>query len=156
LWWRRGRVATGICIVSQRDPIQTAKSVATVDHLSRGRFLFGTGVGWNRDEIKNHSNSFKPRLSLIKERIEAMKAIWMKNKAEYHGQHVDCNPMMAGPTCPLPVAWWRTVSTSGPATDTPVPRALLLRFSRKQRTWCCRSSTHSRKASCGLHRVSND
>jgi probable F420-dependent oxidoreductase len=91
------KVATGICLVSQRDPIQTAKSVATVDHLSQGRFIFGTGVGWNRDEMENHGTNFKTRLSLTKERIEAMKEIWTKSKAEYHGQYVDFDPMMTWP-----------------------------------------------------------
>ena len=88
------KVATGICIVTQRDPIQTAKSVATVDQLSNGRFLFGTGVGWNRDEMENHGTVFKTRLSQSKERIEAMKAIWTETKAEYHGKFVDFDPMM--------------------------------------------------------------
>jgi len=91
------KVATGICVVSQRDPIQTAKSVATVDQLSQGRFLFGTGVGWNRDEIENHGTNFKTRLSLTRERIEAMKRIWTQSKAEYHGRYVDFDPMMTWP-----------------------------------------------------------
>ncbi|MCA8928618.1 MAG: LLM class F420-dependent oxidoreductase [Alphaproteobacteria bacterium] len=91
------KVATGICVVSQRDPIQTAKSVATVDRLSGGRFLFGTGVGWNRDEMENHGTDFKTRLSLTKERIEAMKRIWTQSKAEYHGRFVDFDPMMTWP-----------------------------------------------------------
>jgi probable F420-dependent oxidoreductase len=91
------KLATGICLVSQRDPIQTAKSVATVDHLSQGRFIFGTGVGWNRDEMENHGTNFKTRLSLTKERIEAMKEIWGKTKAEYHGKYVDFDPMMTWP-----------------------------------------------------------
>lgn len=91
------KVATGICVVSQRDPIQTAKSVATVDQLSQGRFLFGTGVGWNRDEIENHGTDFKTRLSLTRERIEAMKQIWTQSKAEYHGRYVDFDPMMTWP-----------------------------------------------------------
>ena len=91
------KVATGICVVSQRDPIQTAKSVATVDQLSQGRFLFGTGVGWNRDEIENHGTDFKTRLSLTRERIEAMKRIWTQSKAEYHGRYVDFDPMMTWP-----------------------------------------------------------
>ena len=93
----RLKVATGICIISQRDPIQTAKSVATVDHLSNGRFIFGTGVGWNQDEIENHGTNFKTRLSLTRERIEAMREIWTKSKPEYHGKFVDFDPMMTWP-----------------------------------------------------------
>lgn len=91
------KVATGICIVTQRDPIQTAKSVATVDQLSNGRFIFGTGVGWNRDEIENHGTNFKTRLSQSKERIEAMREIWTKSKTEYHGKFVNFDPMMTWP-----------------------------------------------------------
>ncbi len=91
------KVATGICVISQRDPIQTAKSVATVDHLSNGRFIFGTGVGWNQDEIENHGTNFKTRLSLTRERIEAMREIWTKSKPEYHGKFVDFGPMMTWP-----------------------------------------------------------
>jgi probable F420-dependent oxidoreductase len=91
------KVATGICVISQRDPIQTAKSVATVDHLSNGRFIFGTGVGWNQDEIENHGTNFKTRLSLTRERIEAMREIWTKSKPEYHGKFVDFDPMMTWP-----------------------------------------------------------
>ena len=93
----RLKVATGICVISQRDPIQTAKSVATVDHLSNGRFIFGTGVGWNQDEIENHGTNFKTRLSLTRERIEAMREIWTKSKPEYHGKFVDFDPMMTWP-----------------------------------------------------------
>ncbi|MEK9905917.1 MAG: LLM class F420-dependent oxidoreductase, partial [Rhodospirillales bacterium] len=91
------KVATGICVISQRDPIQTAKSVATVDHLSNGRFIFGTGVGWNQDEIENHGTNFKTRLSVTRERIEAMREIWTKSKPEYHGKFVDFDPMMTWP-----------------------------------------------------------
>ena len=91
------KVATGICIVSQRDPIQTAKSVVTVDHLSNGRFIFGTGVGWNQAEIENHGTNFKTRLSLTRERIEAMREIWTNSKAEYHGKYVNFEPMMTWP-----------------------------------------------------------
>jgi len=90
-------VATGICVVAQRDPIQTAKSVATVDQLANGRFIFGTGVGWNKDEIENHGTDFRTRLSLTRERIEAMREIWTKTEAEYHGKYVDFGPMMAWP-----------------------------------------------------------
>ena len=90
-------VATGICVVAQRDPIQTAKSVATVDQLANGRFIFGTGVGWNRDEIENHGTDFKTRLSLTRERIEAMREIWTKSQAEYHGKYVNFGPMMTWP-----------------------------------------------------------
>ena len=90
-------VGTGICLVVQRDPIQTAKSVASLDQISGGRFLFGVGNGWNQDEMENHGTVFETRHKLVRERIEAMKVIWTKSKAEYHGDMVKFDPMMAWP-----------------------------------------------------------
>ena len=90
-------VGTGVCLVVQRDPIQTAKLVASIDQVSGGRFLFGVGNGWNADEMANHGTAFKTRHKLARERIEAMKAIWTQSKAEYHGEFVDFDPMMAWP-----------------------------------------------------------
>ena len=69
-------LGTGICLIAQRDPIQTAKQVASVDQISGGRFLFGIGNGWNEDEMANHGTAFASRHKLARERIEAMKAIW--------------------------------------------------------------------------------
>jgi probable F420-dependent oxidoreductase len=91
------RVGTGVCLVQQRDPIQTAKLVASIDQVSNGRFLFGVGGGWNQDEMENHGTEFKTRFKLMRERIEAMKAIWTKSKAEYHGDMVRFDEMMAWP-----------------------------------------------------------
>ncbi|MGE0766419.1 MAG: LLM class F420-dependent oxidoreductase [Hyphomicrobiaceae bacterium] len=100
-------VGTGICLVVQRDPIQTAKSVASLDQISNGRFLFGVGAGWNEDEMANHgTTNFKGRFKLMDERIGAMREIWTKSKPEYHGDHVDFGPMMTWPKPvqkPLPV-----------------------------------------------------
>jgi probable F420-dependent oxidoreductase len=93
----RLKVATGICLVVQRDPIQTAKDVATLDLVSQGRFLFGIGAGWNAEEMENHGTDFSRRLTLMRERVEAMKAIWTQSKAEYHGQFVDFEPIMTWP-----------------------------------------------------------
>ena len=90
-------VGTGVCLVAQRDPIQTAKLVASIDHISNGRFLFGVGNGWNQDEMENHGTVFEQRHKLARERIEAMKVIWTKSKAEYHGEFVNFDPMMAWP-----------------------------------------------------------
>ena len=70
------RVGTGVCLVAQRDPIQTAKLVASLDQVSGGRFLFGVGGGWNADEMADHGTEFKTRFKLMRERIEAMKVIW--------------------------------------------------------------------------------
>jgi probable F420-dependent oxidoreductase len=91
------KLGTGVCLVQQRDPIQTAKLVASIDQVSNGRFLFGVGGGWNRDEMENHGTEFKTRFKLMRERIEAMQAIWTKSKAEYHGDMVDFSEMMAWP-----------------------------------------------------------
>ncbi len=91
------KVATGICLVIQRDPIQTAKSVASLDSLSGGRFLFGVGGGWNREEMANHQTAFDGRWKLMRERIEAMKAIWTQDPAEYHGERVSFDPIVANP-----------------------------------------------------------
>jgi probable F420-dependent oxidoreductase len=91
------KVATGVCLVNQRDPIQTAKLVASIDQVSNGRFLFGVGVGWNQDEMENHGTVFATRAKLTRERIEAMKEIWTKEKPEYHGEFVTFDPMIARP-----------------------------------------------------------
>jgi probable F420-dependent oxidoreductase len=91
------KVATGICLVIQRDTIQTAKQVATLDQVSGGRFLFGIGGGWNREEIENHGTQFATRFKKMREQIEAMKAIWTQNKPEYHGELVDFGTMMTWP-----------------------------------------------------------
>jgi probable F420-dependent oxidoreductase len=91
------KLGTGVCLVIQRDPIQTAKLVASIDQVSQGRFLFGVGGGWNEEEIADHGTAFKTRFKLMRERIEAMKEIWTKPEAEYHGEFVDFPPMIAWP-----------------------------------------------------------
>jgi probable F420-dependent oxidoreductase len=91
------KIGTGVCLIAQRDPIQTAKLVASIDQVSGGRFVFGIGNGWNQDEMENHGTVFESRHKLVRERIEAMKAIWTQSKAEYHGEFVDFGPMMAWP-----------------------------------------------------------
>ena len=90
-------VATGICLVVQRDPIHTAKQVASVDHVSNGRFLFGIGAGWNKEEMADHGTDFESRFKLMRERVEAMKAIWTQEEAEYHGELVDFGPTWCWP-----------------------------------------------------------
>ena len=91
------KVATGVCLVIQRDTIQTAKLVASLDQLSGGRFLFGIGGGWNAEEIENHGTEFATRMRKMREQIEAMKEIWTKSTAEYHGDLVDFPTMMTWP-----------------------------------------------------------
>ena len=90
-------VGTGVCLVPQRDPIQTAKLVASLDQVSGGRFLFGVGNGWNAGEMANHGIDFATRHKRARENIEAMKAIWTKSKAEYHGDLVNFDPIMTWP-----------------------------------------------------------
>src|SRR5438270_505292 len=91
------RVATGICLMIQRDPIHTAKEAASVDNVSGGRFIFGIGGGWNREEMSDHGTEFSTRWKLLRERVEAIKAIWTNDVAEYHGDLVDFGPMWCYP-----------------------------------------------------------
>ena len=91
------RIGTAICLVVQRDPISTAKQVASLDTVSGGRFLFGVGAGWNLEEMANHGTDPGRRFGIMRERIEAMKAIWSEDEASYHGRHVDFEPIWAWP-----------------------------------------------------------
>jgi probable F420-dependent oxidoreductase len=93
----RLRIGTGVCLVIERDPIVTAKEVATIDHASGGRFLFGVGAGWNIEEMRNHGTDPKTRFRRMRESIEAMKAIWTEDEAEYHGRIVDFDPVWCWP-----------------------------------------------------------
>ncbi len=83
------RVGSGICLVVERDPIITAKEVASVDHLSGGRFELGVGAGWNREEMRNHGTDPGKRMTVLRERVEAMKAIWTQHEASYSGEFVN-------------------------------------------------------------------
>ena len=94
---KRIKLATGICLVVERDPIHTAKQVATLDQISGGRVLFGIGAGWNAEEMASHGTVFATRIALMRERIEAMKAIWANDVAEYHGDYVEFEPMWCWP-----------------------------------------------------------
>jgi probable F420-dependent oxidoreductase len=91
------KVGTGICLIIERDTITTAKSVASVDFVSNGRFLFGIGGGWNRKEMEHHGTDFPTRFKRLEEQVRAMKAIWTKDVAEFHGKHVDFEPIWAWP-----------------------------------------------------------
>ena len=82
---RNIRVASGICLIVERDPIITAKEVASVDHLSGGRLEFGVGAGWNRTEMRNHGTDPRVRMAVMRERVEAMKEISTKDEASYQG-----------------------------------------------------------------------
>jgi len=91
------RVATGICLIIERDPITTAKEVASLDMLSGGRFLFGIGGGWNAEEMENHGTVYKTRWRLLRERVLAMKEIWTKDEAEFHGEFVNFDKVWSYP-----------------------------------------------------------
>jgi probable F420-dependent oxidoreductase len=91
------KVGTGVCLVIQRDTIQTAKLVASIDQVSGGRFLFGIGGGWNAEEIEAHGTVFATRMKKMREQIEAMKEIWTKDTAEYNGDIVKVPSMQTWP-----------------------------------------------------------
>jgi probable F420-dependent oxidoreductase len=91
------KIGTGVCLVIERDPIITAKEIASLDLLSGGRFVFGVGAGWNVEEMANHGTEFKTRRRLMRERIEAMKAIWTQDAPAYHGRFVNFDPIWLYP-----------------------------------------------------------
>src|SRR3954464_911150 len=90
-------VGTGICLVIERDPITTAKEVASLDQLSGGRFLFGVGAGWNREEMLNHGTDPSRRFGGMRERLGGMKAMWTQDEASYHGRYVDFDRIWSWP-----------------------------------------------------------
>jgi probable F420-dependent oxidoreductase len=94
---RRLRLGTGICLMVERDPITTAKAVATLDHLSDGRVLFGVGGGWNAEEMENHGTNPRRRFAVLEERVRAMKAIWTEAEASYNGEFVQFERIWAWP-----------------------------------------------------------
>jgi len=91
------KLGTGICLVIERDTITLAKEVASLDHISRGRVLFGIGGGWNAEEMEHHGTPFGERWKILRERIGAMKTIWTKDEAEFHGKYVNFDPMWSYP-----------------------------------------------------------
>jgi probable F420-dependent oxidoreductase len=110
------KLGSGICLVIEHDPILLAKQVASVDQLSNGRLLFGIGGGWNAEEMENHGTPFQRRWKVLRERIEAMKAIWTSDAAEYHGEFVNFDPIWSYPKPyqkPHPPILLGTLSTQG-------------------------------------------
>jgi probable F420-dependent oxidoreductase len=93
----RIKLATGICLVVQRDPIHTAKEVATLDRVSNGRVLFGVGAGWNAEEMEDHGTKFETRFKVMRERVLAMKEIWTRSKPRFEGEFVRFDEMMTWP-----------------------------------------------------------
>src|SRR5947208_6650677 len=94
---KRLKLATGVCLVIQRDTIQTAKAVASLDQISGGRFIFGIGGGWNAEELENHGTVYETRFKKLREQIEAMKAIWTEDTAQYHGEIIDFPALQTWP-----------------------------------------------------------
>src|SRR4030095_9669999 len=94
---RRLKVGTGICLIIERDTITTATEVASLELVSGGRFLFGIGAGWNAKEMENHGKEFKSRYKRMREQVVAMKEIWTKDEAQYHGEHVKFDPIWSWP-----------------------------------------------------------
>jgi probable F420-dependent oxidoreductase len=93
----RIKIGTAICLLVERDPITTAKEVASVDRLSGGRMLFGIGAGWNLEELANHGTDPKRRFAVLRERVEACKALWTEEEASYHGEFVDFDRAVSRP-----------------------------------------------------------
>src|SRR5215468_8441376 len=91
------KVGTGVCLVIERDPIVLAKEVASLDMISGGRVLFGIGAGWNVEEMENHGAKFKRRWKIVREKILAMREIWSKEAAEFHGEFVNFDPVWSFP-----------------------------------------------------------
>jgi len=121
------RLGTGIALLIQRDVIYTANEVASLDLVSNGRVDFGVGVGWNREEMRNHGTDPKTRGALLDEKLEALKEIWTADEAEYHGTYVDFDPIFTWPKPvqhPYPPIY---VGGGGPAA--------LARVARHSATW---------------------
>jgi probable F420-dependent oxidoreductase len=93
----RIRVGTAICLLIERDPIVTAKEVASLDRLSGGRMLFGIGAGWNLEEMRNHGTDPAKRFRIMRERVEACKALWADEVTSYHGEFVNFDEIVCRP-----------------------------------------------------------
>ena len=94
---RNLKLGTGICLLAQRDPLVTAKSVASLDLMSEGRFIFGIGGGWNVEEMENHGASYNTRFRQLREHVLAMKALWTEEEAAFHGDFVEFDPVWSYP-----------------------------------------------------------
>jgi probable F420-dependent oxidoreductase len=101
----RLKLATGICLIIERDPITLAKEVASLDMISNGRVILGIGAGWNAEEMENHGVAFPQRWRILREKVLALRAIWTQENAEFHGQYVNFDPLWS---------WPKPVQKSGP------------------------------------------
>lgn len=106
-------IGTGVLLLAQRDPITTAKAVATLDHLSGGRFVLGLGYGWSREEIEDHGVAFEERREVLTERLAAMRQLWQHDIASFHGEHVELPPSWSWPKPAHDVPVWLGVG-AGP------------------------------------------
>ncbi len=93
----RIRVGTGVCLIAQRDPIVTAKEVATLDHLSGGRFTLGIGFGWTKEEMADHGVAYADRRAVVREKVLTMQRLWRDDEASFEGRHVRVSPSWAWP-----------------------------------------------------------
>ena len=91
------KLGTGICLIIERDTITTAKSVASLDAMTNGRFLFGIGGGWNREEMEHHGTDFTTRFKRLEEQVKAMKELWTKDEADFHGKYVNFDKSWSWP-----------------------------------------------------------
>ncbi|MGB1883063.1 MAG: LLM class F420-dependent oxidoreductase [Gammaproteobacteria bacterium] len=110
------KLATGICLLIEHDPIVVAKAVATLDYLSDGRVLFGVGAGWNKEEMGNHGTQFEDRWKVLRERMQAIRAMWTEEQAEFHGEFVDFDPIWIYPKPvqrPHPPVYFGAVTRAG-------------------------------------------
>ncbi len=111
------KLGTGVCLVVERDPITLAKEVASLDRLSGGRFLFGVGAGWNREEMADHGTDPRTRMALLADRVRAMREIWTQDEASYHGRLVDFDPLWSWPK-PVQKPWPPVlVGGNGPGSE---------------------------------------
>jgi len=113
-------IGTSVCLVIQHDPIVLAKQLSSLQNLSGGRLVFGVGAGWNKLEMANHGTDPATRHGLMRERVEAMRAIWTQDEAEYHGSHVDFDPIWQWPKPDVPIPVF--VGGNGPRVEDRVLR----------------------------------
>ncbi len=113
----RLKIGTGVSLVAQHDPIVLAKQIATLDHLSGGRFVLGIGFGWNRIEAADHGVTFEERRAVAREKVLCMQALWSEEMAEFHGRYVDLPPSWAWPK-PLQQPRVLTLVGGGPGPST--------------------------------------
>jgi probable F420-dependent oxidoreductase len=93
----RLKLGTGVCLLPQHDPLVLAKTVATLDVVSRGRVILGIGAGWNEPEMRNHRVDPARRSAVMREHALALKAIWTSDVAEFHGRYVEFDPIWQWP-----------------------------------------------------------